>query len=63
MPAFGLKITASEMIPRGMQMLWNDGKPVVYVPVGAPIEDAECDHIQMNPFDYDRLAAAIPPQS
>ena len=49
------------MIPEGRQVLWQDGKVVCIVEVGAPIEDAICDHIQLNPADYEKHRQAIPP--
>jgi hypothetical protein len=51
----GILFSPSDLIPKGMQVLLNKGNPVVCVPLGAPIEDAECDHIQLHPDDYERL--------
>jgi len=56
----GLLISPSPLIPEGMQVLWKDNRPVICVPIGAPIEDAECDHIQFNPADFERLKRAVP---
>lgn len=59
----GVLFSPSELIPEGMQLLWNKGIPVVCVPLGAPIEDAECDHIQLHPADYERLKQSVSPAS
>lgn len=51
----GMLFQASDMLPKGMQLLWNEGRPVICVPVGAPIEDAVCDEIWLHPDDYEQL--------
>lgn len=55
----GLLVSPSVLVPVGMQVLWKDHQPVICVPIGAPIEDAECDHIMFNPADFERLKGAV----
>lgn len=51
----GVLFSPSQFVPKGKQLLWNCGRPVICVPIGAPIEDAEFDHVQLNPADYENL--------
>jgi hypothetical protein len=51
-------IESNDMIPPGKHVLWRNGKPVWMGSLGAPIEDVECDKIQVNPADYERIKAA-----
>ena len=55
----GLLVSPSPIVPEGKQLLWNEGAPVICVAIGAPIEDAECDHIQFSPKDFERLKASF----
>lgn len=59
----GIFFSASALIPRGKQLLWNRGAPVLCVAIGAPIEDAECDHIQYHPDDYDIFRRRVETQA
>jgi hypothetical protein len=54
-----MRITPNAYVPPGVQVLWRDGMVVWSGPIGAPIEDVECDMIQVNPKDYERIKATI----
>jgi len=48
-------VQASEFVSEGMLVLWQ-GDAVIWVgPLGAPIEDVECDRVTLNPKDYARI--------
>jgi hypothetical protein len=54
---FGLR--ASRIIPKGYHVLKRRGQVVWVGPIGAPIEDADCDCIVMHPDDWDRCVEAF----
>jgi len=54
-----VRITQNAYVPPGVHVLWRHGKVVWSGPIGAPIQDVECDMIQVNPKDYERIKAAI----
>lgn len=55
----GTMFCAAKTLPKGHQLLWNRGTPVLCVPIGAPIEDAECDEIWLHPDDYEDLMRQV----
>ncbi len=59
MTPLGIRITQSAYVPPGVHVLWRKGEVVWSGPIGAPIEDADCDTIQVNPRDYERIKAAV----
>ncbi len=50
-----VQVSASALVPKGQVVLWNAGKIVCITAMGAPIEDAICDHVQLNPEDFEGL--------
>ncbi len=56
----GLVVKPNPAVPVGTQSLLKRGRVVWTGALGAPIEDAECDEIQLNPEDYRRLLEAKP---
>jgi hypothetical protein len=58
-----MRIEMRDLIPQGMHALVRNGDIVWMGPLGAPIEDAECDLILVSPDDYERIKAVVPIQS
>lgn len=51
----GIIIKPNPVVAAGTQVLLRRGRVVWSGRLGAPIEDALCDAIEMNPQDYERL--------
>ena len=58
-----MRIEAIDLIPVGKLAIWRDGRPVWMGSLGMPIEDVECDKIQVNPADYERISAVLSQQN
>jgi len=54
-PPNGWMIIPNPEVAMGTQVLLRRGRVVWRGPLGAPIEDAVCDTIEMNPEDHARL--------